>query len=519
MKKSFSIAILFSLLLVSFPAFAFDDIDTSPNKDAIEYLEEAGVVEGYSNDEFHPYADINRAEFTKIVMEQLYPGESSGENCFLDVGYDWYADYVCEARSRGVVGGYPDGNFHPEAEINLVEALSVVLNAYDIEVTSSHQEWYEQYYWMAFELSLLETIDSGMFDSISRGEMAQLVYNVEMYLTEDEPSYANGKECFLYDDTESYVFDYWELLEVPGDEAIVVESAGSDAECAEYAEARYGEDYEIYETTNEDYDITWLGDEELETTIMAIEKENVVVLVPEGYEELGKVYVDDLLYCDPLLSDFFGFDFPEDELVTKIYISSDDSNQSSSIFGKIFYRKSQENMDFALEDILTNNPEGFLYNSSSSYCANSHELAHAFVQEAPVPGWFNEGLAEFTQKYNQGDIKDSISCGENGYYRDDDYYPYPNLREDLDYPAAMCLVETLLNDPENSHFGDVMDAIYAFIEDPELESEYLDIIPDGQGVYTTTELIFSKVLIEVLGTSVSEDLIKYGIDLEDMNLL
>ena len=57
----------------------------------------------------------------------------SGQNCFSDIGAEWFAPFVCAGMANGIVGGYPDGTFRPEQNINVAEALKITLKAFNIE--------------------------------------------------------------------------------------------------------------------------------------------------------------------------------------------------------------------------------------------------------------------------------------------------------------------------------------------------------------------------------------------------
>ena len=249
--KKIKLYALVIFLLIGIPisvAFAFNDTSGSRNESAINYLYEKGVVEGYDDGSYKPSNKINRAEFTKILIESKYPGEATGSDCFLDVKGDWYAKYVCYAKQLNIVDGYGDGTFGPGNYINLAEALKIVLETYDIEFTQYSEQWvwYVPYEKTAEDLALLNYVYTDIDEEINRGEMAQLVYNVEMYLegeNENEITYANDKECFLYDDTESYVYDYRELLEdYDYDVFYTDDEVTSEDGCAVYAGERYEEE-------------------------------------------------------------------------------------------------------------------------------------------------------------------------------------------------------------------------------------------------------------------------------------
>ena len=174
--------------LVCIPlAAAFSDVSHSENEPAIEALEEAGIIEGYSDGTFQPTKSINRAEFVKVLMEAKYPGESEGSHCFPDVSADWYAKYVCTAHDLNIVDGYSDGTFKPANPINLAEALKVLLETYQISTCKSCYElWYEPYYEAAQDLDLLDSVSRDPSHELTRGEMAQLIYNLTLEEEADE---------------------------------------------------------------------------------------------------------------------------------------------------------------------------------------------------------------------------------------------------------------------------------------------------------------------------------------------
>jgi len=185
-KITAKLVVLIVIALLLLPAHlseAFNDTNGHSNEYAINYLYGKGVIQGYDDGSYAPESTINRAEFVKILIESKYPGEGFGTDCFNDVGTEWYAPYACYAEDLAIVEGYSDGYFRPANEINLAEALKIVLETYDFDVcTSCYSIWYEPYYWEARPNGLLDRIDNDVEHTVTRGEMAQLVYNVENYL-------------------------------------------------------------------------------------------------------------------------------------------------------------------------------------------------------------------------------------------------------------------------------------------------------------------------------------------------
>src|SRR3989344_1671264 len=114
--------LVLSVVSTHVPAFAqttasgFSDVrTTTPYATAIGTLKMNGVVEGYGDGSFKPNASINRAEFLKIVLEGRSDDETfAGSNCFPDVRTQWFAPYICFAQQEGIIEGYPDGTFKQE---------------------------------------------------------------------------------------------------------------------------------------------------------------------------------------------------------------------------------------------------------------------------------------------------------------------------------------------------------------------------------------------------------------------
>ena len=93
---------------------------------AVSTLSNAGIIDGYEDGTFRPNAPITRAEFTAIAT-RFFDYTAEYEGAFNDVSYSsWYADYVQAAVDMGLVDGYEDGGFHPDSYITRAEAVTIV---------------------------------------------------------------------------------------------------------------------------------------------------------------------------------------------------------------------------------------------------------------------------------------------------------------------------------------------------------------------------------------------------------
>ena len=92
----------------------------------VSTLSNMGIIDGYEDGTFKPNAPITRAEFTAIAT-RFFDYTAEYEGAFNDVTYsDWYADCVQAAVDMGLVNGYADGGFHPNAYITRAESCAIV---------------------------------------------------------------------------------------------------------------------------------------------------------------------------------------------------------------------------------------------------------------------------------------------------------------------------------------------------------------------------------------------------------
>lgn len=171
----------------------FSDVDADHHySEAINYLHDTGIVDGYEDGTFQPNNMINRAEFLKILVAAKVgePSVSEYSNCFNDVAEAWYAPYVCYGKSVGWVDGYPDGSFKPEQTVNKVEAIKMLLNSQGIKIAENGADvpfddvddgqWYAPFVQTAYNLGVLEENDVKFGPSIAmqRQNVSQVLYNV-----------------------------------------------------------------------------------------------------------------------------------------------------------------------------------------------------------------------------------------------------------------------------------------------------------------------------------------------------
>ena len=184
----------------SYNSIVFRDTIDHWAKNYIEQLYRWGHVKGKDKGIFAPDDPLTRAEFTKIALnamgEEVDPFENIETAPFQDVPlYAWYVPYVKRAKDLGLINGYPDSSFKPDSPINKVEAIKILMTAFQFDLASVGQrtdnfndiptwEWYFPAVNFAVQHRLVDGIrlpnGTIQYDSfgpgriMKRGEMAKL---------------------------------------------------------------------------------------------------------------------------------------------------------------------------------------------------------------------------------------------------------------------------------------------------------------------------------------------------------
>ena len=91
---------------------------------AISTLSNAGIITGYPDGTFRPDASITRAELATIAAK--FDDLESGICRLTDIGGHWAEQYIVSAYSKGWVDGYPDGTYRPDNSITRAEVVTLV---------------------------------------------------------------------------------------------------------------------------------------------------------------------------------------------------------------------------------------------------------------------------------------------------------------------------------------------------------------------------------------------------------
>ncbi|BBI35530.1 S-layer homology domain-containing protein [Cohnella abietis] len=97
-----------------------------------------GIVKGYADGTFKPNATVTRAEFSVMLMNALKPQEAGAELTFTDsakIGA-WAQKSVAQAVQTGIIKGYTDGTFRPNTFVTRTEMAVMIANALKLSIES-----------------------------------------------------------------------------------------------------------------------------------------------------------------------------------------------------------------------------------------------------------------------------------------------------------------------------------------------------------------------------------------------
>ncbi|MGG0643263.1 S-layer homology domain-containing protein [Sporosarcina gallistercoris] len=130
-----------TLVLTAQPAAAavsFPDVPKSSRfHDEIQYLVSKKVISGYTDGTFAPKKEVTRAEAAIFIGRLLKLDGTKRVTKFKDVGKNSSASgYIASAVKEGIINGYPDGTFKPDALISRGDMAAIVDRTFDLQFTS-----------------------------------------------------------------------------------------------------------------------------------------------------------------------------------------------------------------------------------------------------------------------------------------------------------------------------------------------------------------------------------------------
>ena len=172
-------------------ANTFSDVDLeSWYAAAVTNVQQAGLIEGYGDNTFRPEGDITRAEFASIMYKLMANenDEAAEASSFTDVSdKHWAKEAIDYLAAKGIVNGYPDGTFRPDAKITRAEIAQIFYNAFGWSEFVKHFDDVQPGVWYYDAVTALATVglvngypDNSFLpnNNARRCEVAQIIYNL-----------------------------------------------------------------------------------------------------------------------------------------------------------------------------------------------------------------------------------------------------------------------------------------------------------------------------------------------------
>ncbi len=229
MKKVLSLILAMAMILSSF-SFAFalpSDVEGTDFENAVSRLAALDIIVGYEDGTFKPDNSITRAEFAAIAirmlgMEDIANG-SVANTKFPDVrATHWASGYVNLATAKGIIVGYPDGTFKPEAQVTYSEAVAMLVRLLGYEPSIKSNEWPSNYLTKASEIGLTLGIKFNYNDPAKRGVVSTLANKALDIDLMDLSEVTSGDQTWKVTD-DTLLTKYLNVFEL--EDAYVVETA------------------------------------------------------------------------------------------------------------------------------------------------------------------------------------------------------------------------------------------------------------------------------------------------------
>lgn len=160
-------------------------------QEAVQDLNDRGVIKGDQKGNFNPKSAITRAEAATILANALEL-EGSGSTSFTDVKKSaWYYNAIDAAVANGIFQGQGAGKFNPSANLTRSEAAIILVDAFGLEGSAdlstfkdsaSVKSWAEEALSIAVENGVMKGDDNGNLKpnaSITRQDFALMYYRTE----------------------------------------------------------------------------------------------------------------------------------------------------------------------------------------------------------------------------------------------------------------------------------------------------------------------------------------------------
>ena len=143
LKKVLALVLAFACAFTMFAGAAFtDQADIKVDSDVVDTLVSLGIVEGFEDGSFQPNATVTRAQMAKMIYV-LRTGNSDASaynddySTFTDIKGHWARGYVKYCQSLGIIAGQSATKFAPDQTVTAQEAAKMLLVTLGYDATKA----------------------------------------------------------------------------------------------------------------------------------------------------------------------------------------------------------------------------------------------------------------------------------------------------------------------------------------------------------------------------------------------
>lgn len=186
MRRKLAVLLLLGCLLsLLLPAASakervFRDLDAIENRSQVMLLVDLGMISGYSDGTFRPQATITRAETAKLIslLYEAAPQTEDAQGIFTDVAGHWAESAILFCAQQGVIAGDGNGLFRPGDPVTgreLAKMLLIAVGGDGARYTGA--AWAEQVDADAKAQGIYTRFSDDPALPISRDDACLLIYN------------------------------------------------------------------------------------------------------------------------------------------------------------------------------------------------------------------------------------------------------------------------------------------------------------------------------------------------------
>ncbi|QOX65041.1 S-layer homology domain-containing protein [Anoxybacterium hadale] len=207
-----------SMILVAMLLFTAAAVPSSADSgadSATTLLASMGIISADGSGNYNLSNTVSRAEFAKmLVMASSYKDlvdTSSKSSPYKDVpAGNWAAPYIKIAVSNGMMSGYSDGTFRPDAAVTLEQGVNSALKLLGYTASDFTGSFPAAQMNVYYSNGLSKNIAGGIGTLLSKGNAANLIYNMlSAKLKDGSKTYA---ESLGYSLNDSGAVDYASII-------------------------------------------------------------------------------------------------------------------------------------------------------------------------------------------------------------------------------------------------------------------------------------------------------------------